>query len=291
MEIKTRQALSALKWSIATAAFLTLLKLLTGFFTHSMAVLASALDSAMDVAASVVNLLAAREAAKPPDENHAYGHGKIESLASLFQSAFIGVSGLFIFYEAVKRLIQGASLSVIPLGIGVMFFSMFLTWLLTLKLKAAAKQSGSLILATEKLHFTMDLLTNGGAIAALLLVKATGIVFFDLLVSILISLYILKTSLKIFPSAVDELLDRSLPPVSKEEIEEIIRNHHPSIVDLHNFRSRRVRDKIFLDFHIEIRGEDDFKKAHLMTESLISRIEERYPGADVTVHFDPEGEA
>lgn len=286
---RIRQITRALILSVCTASFLAVIKFLAGFLTHSMSVMASALDSLMDVGVSTVNLIAAKEAAKPPDEDHAYGHGKIESLAGLFQSTFIGLSGLYVLVESIKRLIVGSFVREIPAGIGVMIFSIVVSGLLVSRIQSVARKSRSLILTTEKLHFTTDILTNGGVILALILVKWTQFIIWDLLVSIAVALYIFRTSFRILRHSIDELLDRSLPPVSKEEIESIIKNYHPSIVGLHNFRSRRVGEKIFLDFHIEIRGEENFKRAHDMTEALIEQIQKHYPGSDITVHFDPEG--
>ena len=289
MKTKIEQTTSTLALSITTAAALAVIKFLAGFMTHSMAVMASALDSLMDVGVSLVNLIAAREAAKPPDEEHAYGHQKIESLAGLFQSTLIGLSGLYLVFEATKRLIFGSFVHVIPVGIGVMLFAAVVSGLLVWRIRVVAERTKSLILATERLHFTTDILTNVGVIFALILVATTHFIFWDLLVSIAVSLYIFKTSFGILRRSIDELLDRSLPPVSKEEIEKIIRSHHPSIVGIHNFRSHRVGEKIFLDFHIEIRGEKNFQKAHDLTEDLIEEIKSHYSEADVTVHFDPEG--
>jgi ferrous-iron efflux pump FieF len=290
MNQRVKETSSALILSIATAGLLAALKFATGILTNSMAIIASALDSMLDVATSSVNLIASRKAAKPPDEDHAYGHEKIESLAGLFQSLLIAISGSIVFYESIRRLITGSILREIPLGIGVMIFSIAVTGLLSWRLEAVGRKHGSLILATEKLHFSMDFFTHAGALLALFLVRSTGIVLWDLLVSIAVCGYIFKTAYGICRQAVDELLDRSLPPVSKEEIEKIILNFHPAVVSFHNFRSRRVGEQIFMDFHIEIRGERDFKRAHAMTEGLIKKIQETYPRADVTVHYDPEGE-
>lgn len=281
---------SALKLSIATAFFLACIKLAAAWLTHSMAILASALDSMMDIASSLVNLIAARKAVKPPDENHAYGHGKIESLASLFQSMIVGLSGCVLIFEACKRLINGTTVEVIPVGLGVMAFSIMVTLLLIWRLQVMAKRNGSLILGTEKLHYTSDVVANGGAIAALILVQLTQQDVWDLVISIGISFFVFKASLSIFRTAVDELLDRSLPEIPQSTIETMIREQFPQIVGVHNFRSRRAREKIFLDFHIEIRSEENFLRAHQMTEALIAKVEERYPGADITVHYDPEGE-
>lgn len=279
----------ALGWSTAAAILLTLVKFVAGIATNSMAVLTSALDSGMDVASSAINFWAAKVAAKPPDENHEYGHGKVESLASLFQSAAIGLSGLFIIVESVKRLFLGTYIKEIETGIAVMVFSLTVTIVVVLRLASAQKKTGSLILSTEKLHYTTDLLSNGGALVALVLVKMTGITVLDLVFSLLSAGYIFKASYVILRRSVDELLDKSLPPVSKEEIAGIIKGYHPSLGGLHNFRSRSVGGQIFMDFHVEIRGEDDFNKAHDLTEGLIEKIRNRYPAADVTVHYDPEG--
>ncbi len=291
MENKKVQTTSIIQFNIAAALVLAAAKFAAGLLTNSMAVMASALDSAMDVATSVINFIAAHEAAKPPDKEHAYGHGKIESLASLFQSVLIGLGGLFLVVEATKRLIAGSLLTSISTGIWVMIFSILVSGLIVWRMSAVGRESTSLILSTERLHFTMDILSNGGVILTLLLVQMSGQIFWDLLVSIGISIYIFKVSFQIMRRSIDELLDRGLPEVSKEEIENLIRGHHASIVGLHNFRSRKVGEKVFLDFHIEIRGEENFNRAHDMTESLIAKIQSRYEGADITVHFDPEGAA
>lgn len=286
---KSGEASNAMKLSIATALLLAAVKMTTALMTHSMAIMASALDSLLDVASSSINYVASVKAAKPPDENHAYGHEKIESLASLIQSFFIGASGVWLIVESARRLFQGSSIQEIPLGIGIMIFSLGMTLLLTWRLKYVASKNKSLILATESLHYTMDVLTNGGTIVVLLMVRLSGHVIWDLIFSIAIALYIFKTAYGIMWRAIDELLDRSLPPVSKDDIEHLIRTYHPAIVSFHNFRSRRVGEQIFMDFHIEIRGEENFRKAHDMTENLIQRIKEHYPSADITVHYDPEG--
>jgi ferrous-iron efflux pump FieF len=282
-------SVKALMLAITTAAVLALVKFSAALLTHSMALMASALDSLLDMASSSVNLFASIKAAKPPDESHDYGHEKIESLASLFQSMLILISGIFLVVESTKRLVHGSYVQEIGVGIGVMIFSIILTFILTRKLHATARENKSLILHTENLHYTMDLLTNGGAILALIFVRMTGVVFIDLLVSIGIAVYILKTAFGILRHAVDELLDRSLPVISREDISQIILGFSPKIVNFHNFRSRQAGTKIFLDFHVEIRGETDFKKAHNLTEGLIRRIKEKYPEADITVHYDPEG--
>ncbi|OQA56158.1 MAG: Ferrous-iron efflux pump FieF [Candidatus Omnitrophica bacterium ADurb.Bin277] len=290
IDLYPNQTRRALRLAIGVAFLLMIVKFVTGLVTHSMAILASALDSMLDMLVSILNFFAFRAASKPPDEEHAYGHGKVESLAGLFQSLFIGVSGSYLVYESVGRFFRGSFVREIPLGIGVIFFSALATWFLSRRLNALAKHNRSLILGAEKAHYAMDFLSYGGVLLALILVGWTGNVFWDLGVSILVALYIFKEAIKIFTHAVSELLDKGLPDTELRQIKRIILEHHPAVVGVHNLRSRIVGNRIFLDFHIEIRGEDDFKKAHHMTESLIAKITDHLPNADVTVHYDPEGE-
>lgn len=290
MEQYMKQARQAIVLSVGTALLLTVVKFSAGLITHSMAIMASALDSTLDMMMSTLNFFAFREASKPPDADHAYGHGKVESLAGLFQSLFIMASGSFVVYEAVRRLLKGSFVSEIPLGIGVVVFSGVVTFLLSWRLKVLAKKNRSLILGTEKAHYAMDFVAYVGVIAALVLVGGTGSVVWDLIVSMLVAGYIFKEAVHIFRRAISELLDRGLSNTELGTLRMLILRHHPSIVGAHNLRSRVVGNQLFLDFHIEIRGEDDFKKAHEMTESLIDKIKAHHPQADVTVHFDPEGE-
>lgn len=290
MEQYLKQARQAIILSVGAALLLTIVKFSAGLMTHSMAIMASALDSTLDMMMSALNFFAFRVASKPPDDEHAYGHGKVESLASLFQSLFIGASGTFVIVEAVKRLVKGSYVSEIGLGIGVIIFSGIVTFLLSWRLRVLSKKNQSLILRTEKAHYAMDFVAYVGVIAALLLVGWTGNAAWDLIVSILVAGYIFKEAIHILTRSVSELLDRGLSNTELKTVKMLILQHHPSIVGVHNLRSRMVGNLLFLDFHIEIRGEDDFKKAHEMTESLIDKIKAQHPSADVTVHFDPEGE-
>ena len=202
-DARTRKKLLAVTLSIGTAFFLTVFKLSVGFFTHSLGLIASAVDSLMDVLVSTVNYIAIREADKPADKEHLYGHGKIESLAGLFQSLVISASGVFLVAESIRRLITGSHISHISVAVGVMFVSMALTFFLVLKLKQVLKETGSIIVGTEALHFTVDFLTNGGVILALALVYVTGSGIWDLIVAFLIACYILYQSFGILKKSID----------------------------------------------------------------------------------------
>ncbi len=284
-----RQKMSAIQFSIATAFFLMVFKVAVGLVAHSLGLIASAIDSFMDVLVSSVNLIAIKEADKPADREHLYGHGKIESLAGLFQSLVISLSGLYLVFESVKRLIYRIPLEHISAALTVMVASMVLTFFLVLKLKRVFKETNSLVVCTESLHFTIDFITNGGIIAALILVRLTGSPLWDVGIAMIIACYILIQSSRILRKSIDELLDKSFPASEQKDLERIILSHDPRIVGFHNLRTRKIGHQRFIDFHFEIRGEDNFLRAHALTEALIKRVMERFPDADVTVHYDPEG--
>src|ERR671916_635107 len=144
---------SAARLSIMAAAFLILLKTTTGWFTGSISVWASLLDSAMDIFASTINFFAVRAASRPPDADHHYGHGKAESLAGLFQAVVISLSGLFLIYEAFKRLAEPRPTSLEWFGVGTMFVAALVSVLLVKRLSSAAGATDSPALSADAVHY------------------------------------------------------------------------------------------------------------------------------------------
>jgi len=282
----------AIRLSIGVASILAVLKFGAGIATHSLGVLASSVDSLLDVFVSTINYFTLRKAEEPPDADHPYGHGKVESIAGLFQSLFIGVGGVVIIAESVRRLILRSHHVIrLDLGIGAMLFSVIASFLLVRRLKSIARKSPSIILDTESLHFSSDFITNLGVIVILLLVKITHLVVLDLFISLAIAFYIFWLSMKLLRRSIDELMDREISPELHKQIRKILFQHDPRIVDFHNLRTRRVGSRVFIDFHVVLRGEESFREAHRLTESLISAIQKEIPDCDLTVHTDPEGES
>lgn len=275
--------------SLVLAISLTVLKTAAGLSANSLGILASALDSLMDVAASGVNLFSLRMAARPPDPLHPYGRGKVEALAGLAQGAFIAASGLGLLAESARRLIQGAEVSPGAFGFGAMAFSAAVSLWHSRGLGRALAATHSTVMRTENAHFAMDFLANVGVILALGAVLMTGSSLWDLAISLGITAYILWEAYRVIEYSVLELLDRGLPAEVLRQIEGAIREHHPSVVGFHDLRTRKAGSHYFIDFHIEIREVKDFDRAHEITEDLIDRIRARIPNADVTVHYDPEG--
>ncbi|MBN1586557.1 MAG: cation transporter [Candidatus Omnitrophica bacterium] len=272
------------------AACLAVLKLGFGFFTNSMAILASGIDSLIDVFVSLANRFLLKRAEAPPDADHRYGHGKIQSLAGLFQGVFFGLTGVWVAGESMRRMITGEHrLHNLNAGVWVMVLSMAVTGWLIFRLRRAFNKKESLIVETEHLHYSTDLFSNAGVLLTLFAVEVTREPYWDLVFSVIIGAYILHQGSAIVRKAVDELVDRALPESSYQEMKDLILNFHPGIVDFHDFRSRQVGGRIFVEFHLEIAGETDFRRAHDLTEDLTDAIKKKFAGAEVTIHADPAG--
>jgi len=275
--------------SVSTAFILMIVKFAAALLTNSMAILASAADSLMDFLMSSINFFALKESDKPADKGHPYGHGKIEHIASLFQCFVLAFSIIYLIKESIARFITGAAVSHFSTGYGVMFFSMGATMFLVIGLQWVSKRTNSLILQTERLHYASDILSNLGVIVALYLVQKTGLIYWDLLLSIGIAAYLGWHIYEIIHRAINELMDHEPPEELQDSIKDFILEYHSKIVDVHDFRARTVGDRIFSEFHITIRGESDFIKAHNLTEDLVAALELKFNGLEVNIHYDPEG--
>lgn len=279
---------SAARLSIYVAVFLISLKTFTGFITGSISVWASLLDSAMDALASLLNFIAVRASSRPPDEDHLYGHGKAESLAGLFQAGVISVSGLFLVWEAIKRIIEPYETSRELLGVGTMIVAALVSLLLFRRLRRIGRETDSPALQADAMHYATDVYTNGAALAALLIVRLTNWTIADPLISIVISLLILRSAFEVGRDAVDVLMDRRLPEEFDLKIADIIANFEPlGVRGFHDLRTRRSGAYKFIDLHLEVESKQSLVEAHDLTVKVIRAIQSEIPRCRVQVHTDP----
>ncbi len=283
-----KEKISSLLWAISLSAFLAVMKAVAGFVCSSAALLASALDSLMDVGVSSANYLAVRKGSKPPDRNHAYGHEKIESLASYTQGLMILFFSLLILAESVKRTIRGSVVFHSGWGILTIAAAALINFFLTGILNKAESKTGSLILKAEKFHYLIDIYSYFAIFSALILVRFTGWAGWDLMGGIFVAGYVAFLASQILKQAASELTDHSLSKSAMDELEGLIRNH-PKVLDFHALRTRKAGQKSFIDFHLVMEPKQSFEDAHNTTESLIRKINSHFENSDVTIHEDPEG--
>ncbi|MEN3335376.1 MAG: ferrous-iron efflux pump FieF [Blastocatellia bacterium] len=279
---------SAARLSILAAAFLIIIKTITGFLTGSISVWASLLDSAMDIFASVVNFFAVRAASRPADEDHTYGHGKAESLAGLFQALIITASGIFLIYEAIHRIRQPHEITSEWLGIGTMVIAIIVSLGLVVRLRKVAGKTESPALASDAVHYASDIYTNGSALVALLIIYFTGWKMIDPVISIAISLYILWSAFTVGREAIDILMDRRLPLEIDKQVGEIVsRYKDQGVFGFHDIRTRRSGSLKFIDLHLDVERRLTFEQAHAVTVRVLREIEAQISRSRVSIHTDP----
>jgi ferrous-iron efflux pump FieF len=272
--------------SVTVGSLLAAIKLVAYILTGSVALLTSLVDSLLDVIASLINMFAVKQSLIPADKEHRFGHGKVESLAGLAQSAFISGSAIFIIFEAMNRLITPSEINHGAIGIGVMVISIFVTIILVLYQRYVIKKTGSVAISADSLHYFSDILFNLSVIVAIVLSYYFGFILADPVIAILIVVYIMYNSWQIASNCLDQLMDRELPDEDRELIRKIATSH-PEVKDIHGLRSRSSGRDIFIQLHLEMDQSLILEVAHKIAVDVEKQICNAYPNADVIIHQDP----
>ncbi len=283
----SHRRLAAARIAICVATILAASKLGVGLMSGSMAVIASAVDSTLDILMSGVNFLAIRQAQRPADKQHPFGHGKFESLATLFQVLVIACSGALLVTESIHRLIDGVELRSLDQGMTVLILSVFGSWAVSRHLRRVGKETDSPALQADALHFSMDIYTNLALLCGLVLVRAFEMPWLDPLMSIVVALYVLQQAWKLGRHGMKDILDVELPAETREKIEALLRSHEGQLLDYHRLRTRRAGSLKIMDFHLTVCRNMTVEKAHDFADHLEQRIRDEIPGADVTIHIEP----
>ncbi len=274
--------------SVATAAVLVAVKLGAWVVTESVSMLATLVDSLLDVLASLVNMFAVRHALQPADAEHRFGHGKAEALAGLAQAAFISGSAVFLLFEAGNRLLHPKPVLNTAVGIAVMVFAIVATLALVAFQRYVVRKTGSLAISADSLHYVSDVLANGSVILALVLSTTLGWFAADPLFGAGIVVYILYSAWTIARRALQVLMDRELPDGDRERIRRIALTH-PEVRDMHDLRTRSSGPQRFIQLHLEMDGALTLTHAHEIADQVEAEILAVFPDAEVIIHQDPEG--
>ncbi len=275
--------------SVCAALLLGGLKAYAAWTTGSVAMLASLSDSVLDLIASLVTLAGVRIAAQPADDRHRFGHGKAEALAALFQVLLISASATFIAVRAIERLASGEVAADPEAGIVVSVIAIGVTLLLTAYQARAIAASGSIAIRTDRLHYQSDLLLNSGVIAALVLESVLHLRGADPLFGIGIALWLLWGAWHAASDAIGQLMDREWPE-EKRRAFIACAAAIPGFESLHDLRTRTSGSQDFAQFHIHVPAAMSVAQAHEVVEALEARLETEFPGTEILIHVDPEGQ-
>ena len=285
MKLARRAAMA----SVATAFFLGVLKGYAAWKTGSVAVLASLADSVLDLVASLVTLGGVHWAAQPADQEHRFGHGKAEALAALFQVAVITVSAFAILARAIERLLAAQASSDPEYGIGVSLVAIVVTLALTRYQAHVVRQTRSIAIGTDRVHYTSDLMLNGSVILALLLDNYAGFSGADPLFGIAIAFWLMFGAWRASLAAIDQLMDKEWPEEKRLRFVEVAARH-PELKGLHDLRTRTSGNKDFVQFHVWMDPTLTILQAHDVVETVELRLAQEFPGTEILIHIDPEGQ-
>lgn len=279
--------LSAGLASVAVAFILVGLKLWALWATGALSIAASLADSALDLLMSLGAALAIVYAARPADDDHAFGHTSVEDLAALGQALIIAISALVIIGTAALRVTaeEAPVLQDESGGIIVMVISIILTLALVLWQGHVAKRTGNRVVAADRMHYIGDLLPALGAILALFLSAQFGLSGADTLIAVITALVMLRASFTIGKSAWDALMDRAAPPETLAKIESIAGNY-PKVLGFHDLKTRTSGSRIFVNLHIELDGNQSLHEAHAISAGLKRALIVALPEADIIIHKD-----
>ncbi|MET1026805.1 MAG: cation diffusion facilitator family transporter [Dongiaceae bacterium] len=282
-----RQATMA---SVLVAALLIGIKLYAYLATGSVALLSTLLDSGLDMAASLINLLAVRHALTPADAEHRFGHGKAEPLAGMAQVAFILGSSVLLLIEVVQHFTDPQPVTQPEVGIIVMVASIVITALLMLFQRRVIRRTRSLAVRADAAHYFSDFLVNAAVIAALLLSAWFGWWWIDPAFGLAVALFIAFTAIGIGRDAFDMLMDREMDDAERELIKAIVRRHSDAL-NLHELRTRIAGQFRFIQFHLEMNGDITLREAHRISDAVEEDLLQTFPGAEIIIHQDPYGVA
>jgi cation diffusion facilitator family transporter len=285
--IRTKSGAAGL--SVASNSLLIALKVAVAAITGSIAILTEAVHSLIDLLASVIALASVRKADEPADVEHPYGHEKLENLAAAIEGMLILVGAAVIVYEATHRLVVGAHVDTLGLGIAVMAVSALANFAISAFLGRQAKRFESPALEGDAAHLRTDAFTSIGVLVGLVLVDVTGESAFDSIAALAVAVAIVGSGLRIITRSSRVLVDEALPPDEMDRIEAAIAAARPpEVAGYHKLRARRAGNRRYVDLHVQFRSGTSLELAHELAHTMRAAIEAELPAADVLIHVEPE---
>jgi cation diffusion facilitator family transporter len=285
--IRTKSGAAGL--SIASNALLIAIKLAAGAITGSIAIITEAIHSLIDLVASVVAFVSVRKADEPADADHPYGHEKVENLAATIEGMLILVGAGVIVFEATRRLVDGAEVDRLGVGIAVMGFAVVANLVVSAVLSRQAKEHDSAALEGDAAHLRTDAMTSAAVLVGLALVEITGIDAFDSITAMVVAMAIVWSGIRIIRRSSGVLVDEALPEAEMDRIEAAIASARTAeVAGYHKLRTRRAGSRRYIDLHVQYRSGTSLERAHELAHAMRDSIEAEIPNAEVLIHVEPE---
>ena len=274
--------------SLVVTAALLALKLVLGLISGSIAVLGDAVDSGTDLTAGAAALISVRIAAQPADEEHPYGHGKVETISAAVAATIIGIGGGIIVVQAVRRLVEGGGDIDPGVGLIAMVIAAIANVVLAFFMRREANRSHSMALRAETTHLQTNVVQACTIIAGLVLVAVTDENVFDPLVALGLAAYMGWTALGLVRIAASEVMDTALPDADLAAIHDVLVKHREHVRGFHRLRTRRTGAVRHVDMHLLVEPDLTVEQVHPISDRVEHEIEARLPGTIVVIHVEPD---
>ncbi|MFZ3172274.1 MAG: cation diffusion facilitator family transporter [Carboxydocellales bacterium] len=288
MEVTAAQTKAkAARLSVVSNSLLVVGKLIAGISMGSVSVLSEAVHSGIDLVAALIAYFSVQKASEPADEEHPYGHGKIENVSGTIEAVLIFGAAAYIIYESIHKLQVGGEVEGLGLGAVIMGISAIVNWFISSRLYKVAKETDSVALEADALHLRTDVYTSLGVLIGLVAIKLTGLNILDPLVAIAVALLIIKTAWDLTKTSFVQIIDARLPQEEETLVINILEQHSGNFVEFHELRSRKSGAERFIDLHIVVPRQWPVLDVHQLCDHLEERIEEALPRAHVLIHIEP----
>jgi cation diffusion facilitator family transporter len=284
-----RSKAGAAMLSVVSNSLLIGLKIAAGAITGSIAIITEAVHSSIDLMASVIALMSVRKADEPADAEHPYGHYRVENLAAAIEGMLILLGAGIIVYEATHRLVVGAGVERLGVGMAVVGFSALANVGVSTFLGRRAREHGSAALEGDAAHLRTDALTSVGVLVGLALADITGHAAFDAIAALVVAVAIVWSGMRLVIRSSRVLMDEAPPPEELDRIEAAIASARSTeVVGYHKLRARRAGNRLHIDMHVQFRSGTTLERAHEVAHEMTAAIEREIPASDVLIHLEPE---
>ncbi len=280
---------SAAGLSIASNSTLILMKLTVGIMTGAVSVIAEAIHSSVDLIAAIIAFASVRASARPPDEEHQFGHGKIEGVSGAAEGLLIFVGAGLIVNEAVGKLLHGSELQAPILGAVVMALSAVANTMVSRHLHSMARKYDSLALEADAEHLRTDVITSAGVFGGLVLVEVFKLPMLDPILGLGVAVLIVRAAYAITVKSYRTLIDQRLPTNEVEVIEQVLAEHSEHYLEYHRLRTRKSGPQRYVTIDVVFRPDAPLDLVHEIIDHLEEEIRVKLPNTSVLIHPEPPG--
>jgi len=278
-------------WTILVGIAVLALKVLAWKLTGSVALLSDAMESIVNVAASLMVFYAIGLAAKPADESHPFGHFKAEYISAVIEGILILIAAGLIAWEAIAAFNTPRTLDAPLYGIAMNVLASVANGVWGYVLIRSGRKARSPALVADGRHLWTDVFTSGGVVAGLMLALSTGWLWLDPLLAIIMAVSIVFHGARIVMASVQGLMDAAMDPDDRALVERIITEQSKGALEFHDLRTREAGRARFIEFHLVVPSDMTVEESHDICDRIEDTLEDQLPGARVTIHVEPEYKA